>query len=70
MPAGLKRASGAVLDSPVKPWNDKNVVLLMNSLVTSTLACRFCLQILRGKLILKRNHWKGGLFQETRRDLI
>jgi hypothetical protein len=33
MPAGCKRASSAVLDSPVKPGNDKNVVLLMNSLV-------------------------------------
>ena len=29
----LNRASSVFLDSPVKPWNDKNVVLLMNSLV-------------------------------------
>jgi hypothetical protein len=43
MPAGyplttcgdrLQRASRAVLDSPVKPGNDGNGVLLMNSLVS------------------------------------
>jgi hypothetical protein len=34
MPAGRKRASRAVLDSPVKPGNDGNGVLLMNSLVS------------------------------------
>ena len=35
MPEVLNRASSALLDSPVKPGNDKNVVLLMNSLVTT-----------------------------------
>ena len=29
----LNRTSSAFLDSPVKPWNDGNVVLFMNSLV-------------------------------------
>ena len=37
MPEVLNRASSAFLSrkhsGPVKPWNDKNVVLLMNSLV-------------------------------------
>jgi len=66
MPEVLNRASSVFLDSPVKPWNDKNVVLLMNSLVTSTLACRFCLQILRENYFLKEIIRKRGLCQETR----
>ena len=35
MPEVLNRASSVFLDSPVKPWNDKNEVLLINSLVQS-----------------------------------
>ena len=33
MPTGCKRAFSAFPDPPVKPGNDENVVLLMNSLV-------------------------------------
>ena len=38
--------------------------------VSLNLACRFCLQILMGKLFLKRKHWKGELCQENRPDPI
>ena len=40
MPAGLKRAPSVFLDSPVKPGNDKYVVLLMNFLIT-LISCFF-----------------------------
>ena len=40
MPAGLKRASSAFLDSPVKPGNDRgwdgDVVIIMRPLLTVT----------------------------------
>jgi peroxiredoxin len=39
----LNRASSVFLDSPVKPGNDKNVTLLMNSLVTPFIIILFLL---------------------------